>query len=233
MTGAISLPRGALAHAIHQLPPFMRRANTTYVDLRATLDELDPLVEESKPVARRLLPYVRELRGLTGDLRPTVNDLDQIIRRRGRDNDLVDLSLATLPLRDIAVGPVRANGKLRRGALPESAEALADTTPRVAFARPYTVDFMGWLDDFSHTGQQDALGGFSRSGSHFNAFTLKSGALAPLAPAQRAEDFQEMLQTGRNNRCPGAGERDPGDGSTPFRPSPSFNCDPSQVPIGP
>ena len=50
-TGAIARPRsgdgGALADAIHQLPPFMRRANTTYVNLRATLDDLDPLVEDA------------------------------------------------------------------------------------------------------------------------------------------------------------------------------------------
>ena len=42
--------------AIHQLPPFMRQANTTYVNLRATLDDLDPLVSDFKPVAKKLLP---------------------------------------------------------------------------------------------------------------------------------------------------------------------------------
>ena len=45
--------------AIAQLPDFMRRANTTFVNLRATLDDLDPLVEESKPVAKKLRPVPR------------------------------------------------------------------------------------------------------------------------------------------------------------------------------
>ena len=35
----------------------MRRANTTYVNLRATLDDVDPLVRDFKPVAKKLRPY--------------------------------------------------------------------------------------------------------------------------------------------------------------------------------
>ena len=44
------------------------------------------------------------------------------------------------------------------------------------------MDFTGWLDDFSHSGNYDANGGVSRIGTHINAFTLKNGVLAPLAP---------------------------------------------------
>ena len=50
--------RSALADAISQLPDFMRRANTTFVNLRATLDDLTPLVNESKPVAKKLRPFL-------------------------------------------------------------------------------------------------------------------------------------------------------------------------------
>ena len=53
-TGAIGREKAALSDAIGELPPFMRRANTTFVNLRATLDDLDPLVDESKPVAKQL-----------------------------------------------------------------------------------------------------------------------------------------------------------------------------------
>jgi phospholipid/cholesterol/gamma-HCH transport system substrate-binding protein len=237
-TGAIARPRGAnggaLADAISQLPDFMRQTNTTYVNLRATLDDLDPLVTEFKPVARKLQPYTREVRHLVEDLNPTVQDLARITTRPGADNDLIDLSLATLPLRDIAVGPVRRNGAEREGTLPALAEALATATPRIAFARPYSNDFTGWLDDFSHTGNVDALGGFSRAGSHVAAFSFKSGVVQPLAPIARAAELEGVAQTNQRNKCPGASERDVfGDGSLPWKPYPEFNCDESQVPLGP
>jgi phospholipid/cholesterol/gamma-HCH transport system substrate-binding protein len=238
-TGALSRPRGpggggALGEAIRDLPEFMRQANTTYVNLRATLDDLDPLVTEFKPVARRLVPYTREVRQLVQDLDPTVRDLSAITTRRGADNDLIDLSRNTLPLRDIAVGPVQRNGAEREGTLPATAEALASATPRVAFARPYSFDFTGWLDDYSHTGNVDALGGFSRAGSHVAAFSFKNGVAQPLAPIARAADILEVANLDERNKCPGASERDSwGDGSTPWKPYPEFNCDETQVPLGP
>jgi phospholipid/cholesterol/gamma-HCH transport system substrate-binding protein len=232
-TGAISRPPNALAEAIHELPPFMRRANTTFVNLRATLDDLDPLVEDAKPVVRKALPYIRELRHLTQDLAPTIDDLATLTRRPGRNNDLIELLRLQRPLRDIAIGPVQANGRERRGALPEAADALEGAAERVAFARPYSVDFTGWLDDFSHTGQYDALGGFSRVGSAFSAFSVKEGILAPLAPTARGSALREEAVIGQNNRCPGSAERDSfGDGSTPWRPYPEYNCDPTMVPPG-
>ena len=232
-TGAIVRPEGALAEAIRRLPPFLRQANTTYVGLRAALDDLDPLVETAKPVAKKLLPYTRELRGFVTDLRPTVEDLAPVLRRPGRANDLVEVLRGTPPLRDIAVGPVRRNGEEREGALPAAAEALEGATPRIAFARPYSVDFTGWLDDFSHSGNVDAMGAFARIGTHVNAFSLKNGVLSPLAPAARAPGLKELLDVGQYNRCPGSVERDRGDGSMPWRPSEDFNCDPSQLPVGP
>ena len=231
-TGAIARPRGALGQAIHELPPFMRRANTTYVNLRVTLDDLDPLVRDFKPVAKELRPYTAELRRLVQGLQPTVRDLAGVIRRRGRANDLVELARLTPRLRDIAVGPVRRNGREREGALPASTKALTGATPRVAFARPYSVDFTGWLDDFSHSGNYDALGGFARIGTHVNAFSFKGGAITALDPELRADSFKSLATFGQNNRCPGSAERDTGDRSTPWRPSPDFNCDPTQLPPG-
>ena len=231
-TGALSRPPDALARAIAQLPEFLRQANTTYVDLRSTLDALDPLVRDFKPVAKRLRPYTAELRGLLVDLEPTVKGLSRITRSRGGANDLIDLALETIGLREIAVGPVDRNGKDRKGAFPATAEALASATPRFAFARPYSVDLTGWLDDFSHSGNYDANGGFSRIGTHVNAFTLKNGVLAPLAPALRGDDIARNARTGQNDRCPGSIERDPGDGSMPFVPLKEFECDPTQIPPG-
>ena len=55
--GAIGNQRAALAESIQRLPDFMRQANTTFVNLRAALTDLNPLVEASKPVADRLSPF--------------------------------------------------------------------------------------------------------------------------------------------------------------------------------
>ena len=226
-TGALTRPPDALARTIEQLPGFMRQANTTYVNLRATLDDLDPLVAEFKPVAKKMQPYTRELRLLLEDLDPTVRKLARITRAAGADNDLVDLALSTIDLEPIAVGPVERNGKEREGALPATAEALEGATPRLAFVRPYSVDFTGWLDDFSHSGNFDALGGFSRIGTHANAFTFKSGPVAaPLAPIARADEIKQLAMVGQNNRCPGSAERGEG---MPWKPYPEYNCDETQV----
>src|SRR3954469_22398730 len=58
--GAIGREKESLARAISLLPPFMRRANTTFVNLRATLDDLKPLVDESKPVTPKLRRFLAE-----------------------------------------------------------------------------------------------------------------------------------------------------------------------------
>ena len=67
----------ALAESIELLPPFMRRANTTFVNLRTALDDVDPLVEVSKPAVRRLAlrrgARVRRRRR-ADDSRPPDND---------------------------------------------------------------------------------------------------------------------------------------------------------------
>jgi phospholipid/cholesterol/gamma-HCH transport system substrate-binding protein len=235
-TGAIARERTSLAEAIRRLPPFMRRANTTFVNLRATLDDVDPLVEESMPVARRLRPVLRQLRGFATDARPVVRNLADLVRRRGPRNDLLELSKSTLPFRDITIGPVEANGKQRRGSFAESTDSLRDQTPIWAFQRPYANDLAGWFDDFSHSGIYDANGNASRVATSVNAFRVVEGPIPTLdfIPfADRDAVFRQVASLGQNNRCPGAIERDPGDGSTPFRPSPDYNCDPSQVPLGP
>jgi phospholipid/cholesterol/gamma-HCH transport system substrate-binding protein len=260
-TGAIGRQRGALQDAIQQLPDFMRRANTTFVNLRATLDDLTPLVDESKPVAKKLRPFLRELRPLAQDAQPTVRDLVTLIKKSGANNDLIDLTASNVPVRDVAVGPVQANGASREGAFPASTRALKASTPELASARPYAPDLMGWFDDFSHSGVYDALGGVSRAALYVNLFTLAgngtpnigpacnlvqgltgSGLQNPLCssssgfvnPTDRATNFAANAKLHQNNRCPGSMERDTGDGSIDLKAfSAQTNCDPTQTPIGP
>ena len=40
----------------------LRQANTTFVNLRAALDDLEPLVNTAKPATKNLAPFLAELR---------------------------------------------------------------------------------------------------------------------------------------------------------------------------
>jgi hypothetical protein len=158
-----------------------------------------------------------------------------MIRQVGADNDLIELTRSNIPVRNIALGPVAANGRVREGAFPAATRALEGATPELNYAKPYAgADLMGWFDDFSHSGVYDALGGVSRVGLHVSAFTIVNGFPASfLLPEQRAEAFLGSAVVRQDNRCPGSMERPAPDGSNLFRPSPDFPCDPSQVPPGP
>jgi phospholipid/cholesterol/gamma-HCH transport system substrate-binding protein len=228
-TNAIGSEQQALAESVERLPPFMRRANTTFLNLRAALDDLEPLVDDSKPVAKKLRPFLAELRPLAQDARPTFRDLSRLLKAPGKGNDLIDLTNAQVPLRDVAVGDVNENGRERPGAFPASTKALENATPQIGYLRPYTVDLLGWFDDFSHSGTYDALGAASRVGIHANAFALLDGQLKAVPAELRDEVFGAVAETDQRNRCPGGGEHRSEDGSRPWKPAPDFNCDPSQV----
>jgi phospholipid/cholesterol/gamma-HCH transport system substrate-binding protein len=228
-TTALGDEQAALAEAIGRLPDFLRRSNTTFLNLRAALDDVEPLVEDSKPVAKKLRPLLAELRPLAREARPTLRDLQSLIRRSGADNDLIELTKAQVPLAAVGVNAHTDLGKEREGSLPASTKALTNSLEQVAFFRPYSVDFMGWLDDFSHSGVYDALGGVSRVGVHANAFTLVEGQLKPVPPELRGPIFQATAERNQRNRCPGAAEHISDDKSNPWKPTESFNCDPTQV----
>ena len=198
-TGALARQKGALAESIELLPPVMRRANTTFVNLRATLDDLDPLVRDAKPAARNLAPLLADARAVAAAARPTLRDLRAAVRRPGRGNDAVEVVRAVPRLADIAVvrkdrsiapGGRRVSVGETKGAFPQAAQAFGAATPVIAFARPYSMDFVGWLDDFSSTGGYfDALGGQTRT--HVNI----------------AENiYGTPPKTGQFKRCPGGAE---------------------------
>ncbi len=250
MMGAIGRQKVALARSVAGLPDFMRNFNTTAVNLRATLDDLDPLVDASKPVARKLRPFFREFRKASRDLVPTVRRLDAIVKRKRKDNDLVELTRLQLPLERKANGQgspdcgdnpttdfeTAADDDFTQGAFGESVCSLRNGLPQLAFFRPYTPELVGWFDDFGHSGQYDANGGYGRFSTLFNAFTPSSSGLIIPTPLNLVDPntvFDE-LDTDNLRRCPGSNERDPGDGSTPFGPSDGGpDCDESQVPPGP
>src|SRR3954471_4703482 len=217
----------ALAESIHRLPDFMRQANTTFVDLRSALDDVDPLVEASKPVAKKLVPFLNELRPLARDARPTVRDLSRIVFQPGAENDLNDLQKTFPPLKtaaldtktrsiDFGTGP-KSVGKVR-GSFPESAQALKDSAPVIALGRPYTLDFDGWADDFSTTGSYDALGGISRTFNVFNAFDALGNTASFVPLDERFANLSKTVRAGQYKRCPGASEEPAPDGSNVWSP---------------
>ena len=166
------------------------------------------------------------------------------MRRPGKANDLVELTRLQVPLARVGVGsgapqcgadPLStyeqaADGDFSNGALGETTCALQNQLPQVSHIRAYVPELVGWLDGFSTSGTLDASGGIGRISLTLNPFSpgiapagLDLGGLSGLLPG---------LDLDARARCPGAIERDPGDGSTPFTDGDALNCDPSQLPVG-
>jgi phospholipid/cholesterol/gamma-HCH transport system substrate-binding protein len=214
---ALGSQRVALMEAIHRLPDFMRQANSTFVNLRAALDDVDPLVNASKPVAKKLRPFLNQLRPLARDARPTVRDLARVVLQPGKNNDLFDLeesfpALASAALdtkkRSVNFGTKTVSVGKVKGAFPETSKALKGAAPTIAFGRPYTPELFGWFDDFSTTGPVDAEGGFSRVYTILNLFDLTNPALPAFIPlAERGAALTKIARYGQFRRCPGAAEQ--------------------------
>jgi phospholipid/cholesterol/gamma-HCH transport system substrate-binding protein len=222
--GAIADENVALSEALGLLPETLRKGNTTFVNLRATLGDLDRLTTVSLPATRRLAPFFRTLRPLVADARPTIRDLRLLVTTPGRNNDLIDL-LSKAP---------RLNA-LAKQAFPHTITALQKSTPVLSFIRPYTPDFMGWIRDFGQgASNYDANGHYARIQPIFNAFqftdTPAGGTLTPRPNDQRVSS----IPFGNLRRCPGAASQPAADGSAPFRDtSGTLDCDPSEVLPGP
>ena len=132
-THAIGSQKASLADAIGRLPDFMRQANTTFVNVRSALDDVNPLVNASKPVAKKLKPFLAQVQPLAHDARPTVAALNTVIAAAGADNDLIDLTRTLTPLSQIAVDTAERNGASRDGLVPRDHQGahgqLADHRP--------------------------------------------------------------------------------------------------------
>jgi phospholipid/cholesterol/gamma-HCH transport system substrate-binding protein len=215
--GALGRQQDALAESVERLPPFMRRANTTFVNLRSALDDVDPLVDASKPAVRRLGPFLDQARLFVRDGEPTIRDLSRTIAQAGPHNDLIELIRSFPPLARVAMDRQQVNGADRRGAFPETTDALNAAAPTIAFGRPYTPEFVGWMDDFSTTGGYDALGGYSRAWINLSEILY--------GPGPKLHQYR---------RCPGANEEPAADGSNVFSgdQAAALDCDPSQRSVG-
>jgi phospholipid/cholesterol/gamma-HCH transport system substrate-binding protein len=212
----------ALDTTLTRLPNTLRKGNTTLVNLRNTLDDLDPLVAESKPATKHLAQFFRELRPLVADARPTIRDLRRLISLRGPDNDLIDLT--------------RKQPKLARLvsiAFPRTEIALANSTPLVSYARQYTPDLAAWVTKFgaNSAANYDANGHYARIQPIFSGFAFNDNpAGGTLTPLLANQDRLTGFSIGNLKRCPGGATQPPPDRSAPVT---APDCNPSAVPPGP
>lgn len=258
---ALANQQVALGQSIQRLPPFMRLTNTTFVNLRNALVDLTALIDATKPDVNprpgypngRLQALLTQLRPLAIDAVPTVRNLSNIISRPSpygtcsvsnpnACNDLIELNELAGPLAQAAVGGefgeplVYTDGAYRQGAFPVSTQALNQSVPELAVARPYSVDLTSWFEGYSHPGGYDANGAMSRVASVFPLGEPEPNGTSSLSnagkPTQLLPQAESDLTVGQGDRCPGSMERGPTPGSSATSVESGFPCTLSQVPTG-
>jgi phospholipid/cholesterol/gamma-HCH transport system substrate-binding protein len=220
--GAIAQENTALDADLEALPPTLRQANTTFVNLRAALDDLDSLIETTGVATKDLAPFLRELRPVTEDAVPVFRDLRLTVSKPGADNDLVS-TLKDLPAAEQAA----------RRSVPVTIQALDDSQPNIAQLRPYTPDLIGFLGRFGQASSNyDGNGHYLRvqpSGMNLFSWNSLTSTLDPIPTTQQFDAFDN----GFFNRCPG-GSTQAIAGSNPFLDNGNLSgiCDPAAVPPG-
>jgi phospholipid/cholesterol/gamma-HCH transport system substrate-binding protein len=227
---AIASQNVAFDRALKLLPPTFRQANTTFVNLRAALDDLEPLFETAKPATKNLAPFLAELGPVLSKAVPVFRNLRLGVAREGFANDSAEL-LAFLP--DVQQRASKA--------FPHAEEAIADFQPNLNFARAYTPDiFNGFGKVGQATGYYDGNGHYARAQLVLNLFSRNgsSGELEPITPSEQYEAFGSSA--GVRKPCPGGGTQAAADGSSPFTEPPfagsgvsPSQCDPADAPPGP
>jgi phospholipid/cholesterol/gamma-HCH transport system substrate-binding protein len=216
---AVASRTAELDDALRRLPPTLRQTNTTLVNLRALLTDLRPAIREARPVAPLLTETLTRLRPVARRGVTVIPALRRLIDRPG-GQDLTGV-LATMPSVEAVAVP----------AFESAVKTVDDALPIVRELRPYTPDFVGYLNGFGGTmsGYYDANGRYTRISFQGNGFTLAPGTnqLVPLSPDQFSLDG---YRHGLRNRCPGAATQPHPDGSNPYLERPDFPCDPSETP---
>ena len=228
---AIADQTRAFNQMLELLPPVFRQSNTTFVNLRAALDDLDPLVETAKPATKNLAPFLRDLRPVLSRALPVFRNLRLTVARPGFANDSREL-LAALP----------AVQQRASRAFPHAEEGIKSFQKNLNFLRAYAPDFFNGFGRVGQvTGNYDGNGNYARvSFSNLNLFNYDSGTglLEPITPSEQYDAFGSPKPTPRP--CPGAATQPAPDGSNPFIEPPftgsgvdSSQCNPSDVPPGP
>ena len=199
---AIGDESASLDRALELLPSTLRKANTTFVNLRSTLDDLQLLVDESKPATKDLARFLSELRPLVREARPTVADLRTLIRKPGSDNDLIELTAKQPRL-----------AQLTASVFPRAIRTLDDAQPVFEYFRGYTPDFTSWISSFGQVAANyDANGHYARVQPMFLPANYAGGTLTATDPSQKLNGFERNVK----NRCPGGVIQAAPDGSSPL-----------------
>ena len=229
--GAIAGQNVSLDQALQEFPAVLRQSNTTFVNLRAAIGDLEPLVNTAKPATKNLAPFLAELRPVVNEAVPVFKNLRLTVRKPGKANDAAEL-LAALP--DVQQSAAKA--------FPHAQEAIAAFQPTLDFARPYTPDiFNGFGKLGVASGYYDGNGNYVRGQiADLNLFNYNggSGELEPITPKQQFEAFGSSA--GIHRRCPGGATQSAPDNSNPFVDPPwagagvtPSECKPSDEPPGP
>lgn len=225
---AISSQTVALDSSLRELPPVLRQSNTTFVNLRAALDDVEPLVDAAKPATKNLAPFLAELRPVLEKFIPFTQNLRTALDRPGKDNDIREL-LHMIP----------AVQRLASSAFPHSEQAIAAFQPQLNFIRSYTPDLFNAISKFGEvTGYYDGNGHYARVATGLqNIFRDEGGQLNPIATDEQLKVFGNSASV--NRRCPGGATQAPADNSAPYTNPPHegsavgpSECDPGDAPPG-
>lgn len=218
--GAIANENESLSLALQELPPTLRQANTTFVNLRAALDDLDPLYRaQGRAADAGLADFLKsDVRPVLKRARPVFADLATANYRPGPNNDLSDVLTSLVPLHEVAEPAVNA-----------AVRGMDAAQEEVSEFRAYSPDVFGGLGRLgAATANYDANGHYARLRPvAMGTMQLNGTAIEPRTSAiYGGLDFLSNFQ-----RCPG-GSTQPIAGSNPFLDNGNLTgkCDPSQVP---
>ena len=123
--GAIASENESLSLALQELPPTLRQGNTTFVNLRAALDDVEPLLAANERAADAgLAGFLRnDVTPVLRRLKPVAANLATTASRPGPSNDTNELLAALIPLQSTARPAVTAVVR----ALNASQEELSET----------------------------------------------------------------------------------------------------------
>jgi phospholipid/cholesterol/gamma-HCH transport system substrate-binding protein len=219
---ALSSDNTSLSAALRDLPGALRQGSDAFAAVRPALGDLRHLVDVTGPATKDLSPFLGRLRPVLDEAVPVFTDFKATFDQPGKHDDLYDA------LRDLP-----ALGRLTHATFPNAEQALTQSSPVFAFARPYVPDLVSWVGGYGAAfAPYDANGHYARTLPVFDAFSFtddaQGGHLDPKPPSERGKPG--VLQTGQLRRCPGAGAIAP-DGSSPFvdhGPLANPDCDPAQ-----
>ncbi len=214
--GAIASENRSFDQALVALPPALRQANTTFHNLRPTLDDLDPLINATRTSTKNLAPFLRQLHPVLTRSVPVFRDLNRAVNLKGKSNDLAD-----------ATGDFAALENRAAEAVPITVKAMQDSQPNLQFLRPYTPDLTAAIAHLNQVaGYYDAdahylrvapvgIGVFSPTPAICKTVPGSTCTFAPQNSANVYNDYTPGTNFAVFKRCPG-GSASVLSGSNPF-----------------